>query len=64
MVELIKSYNSLATQFILGAGAVHFGKITTITAKNLAISSICLRLFIYLIEPISVKLIRVLKYGC
>ncbi|CAD8142649.1 unnamed protein product [Paramecium octaurelia] len=61
LVELIKCYNSLATQYILGAGAVHFGKISTITAKNLAISSICLRLFLYLLDPLSNKLFKVIN---
>jgi hypothetical protein len=47
---MLKLYNSYTTQLILGAGAIHFGKMKTIAAKNLAISSLCLRFMLRVFE--------------
>jgi Vps54-like protein len=48
-------YNSLSTQLILGAGAIHFGKMKTIAAKNLAISALCLRFFLKVFDTLQSK---------
>ena len=55
--ELTKVYNSYSTQLILGAGAIHFGKLKTIAAKNMAISSLCLRFFLRLLDPLQKRII-------
>ncbi|KAM3147169.1 Vacuolar protein sorting-associated protein 54 [Paramecium bursaria] len=61
LFETMNQFNSQQQQLILGAGAVAFGKMKTISAKNLAISSTSLRFFLTILDPISNKLLRIIN---
>lgn len=56
--ELLKAYNTSSHQLIVLGGAVKLGKIRTknITAKHLALDSLCLSFLLYLLPRISQRL--------
>ena len=47
MIDLIKFFNSRATQLILGSGAYYLGKLASITAKHLALMLHSLNLLLH-----------------
>jgi hypothetical protein len=61
--EVFRSYNASSFQLIVHAGAVVLGKIKTksITAKHLALSTLCIRFCIFVLESIG-KRIKIQDY--
>ena len=56
--ELLKAYNTSSHQLIILGGAVRLGKIKTknITAKHLALNSLCLSFLLYILTRIAPRL--------
>lgn len=56
--EILRSYNSSSSQLIVHAGAVALQKIKTknINSRHLALSSLCLSFFLYIISCISKRI--------
>ena len=54
LTEMFRTYNSSSLQLIVHAGAVALGKIKTksITAKHLALSTLCLRFCLFILDCI------------
>lgn len=63
LLKLSGFYNSYSFKLIVEAGAVHFLKIKTknITARHLAISSLCLEFLLLVLEGLS-KRIKMIAY--
>ena len=58
VVKLCGFYNSYAFKLIVEAGAVHFQKLKTknITARHLAVSSLCLEFLLLLLDALSKRM--------
>ena len=63
LLKLCGFYNSYSFKLIVEAGAVHFQKIKTknITARHLAVSSLCLEFLIMVIDALS-KRMKMIAY--